>query len=375
MAQIHEGGCHCGAYTSHHARAGAQGRLPLPQLPTPHRQRVSAWALTSTKATSCCAASSAPTTPLRRERTLVEDAVLPELRQHRDVDARALSGAARARGRLVRRLRNARLAISRAARLDALQARVVHLPAGGGDFRERLAAEAGEALGIIDRGLALFRERGEFRVVRHNAESACLPILLRLLDALPRAGHEVPPDVPRAERLRRRAASRARAARASSTTSYRGPEDEQLPARKLLPVHRDLSVHDVGAALFVLGRERELRACVQPRLGVEHRRQRLHRRARPNSVPAMRRSSAPPIEVCGNSAARVVAKARRALFFVLRQRDPRLQAAHGRGPARRRRRALRVHDAAPGGHPVDVARPDRLREPRLSRCMISPSKR
>src|SRR5918992_1240057 len=57
----------------------------------------------------------------------------------------------------------------------------------------------------------------------------------------------------------------------------------------------------------------------------------------------------------------MVAKARRALFLVLRQRKPGLQAPRLMAAlAQRLRRTFRMHDAAPRDHPVDVARADRL---------------
>jgi len=48
-------------------------------------------------------------------------------------------------------------------------------------------------------------------------------------------------------------------------------------------------------------------------------------------------------------------------LVLFRQRDPGLKALQARaGAAQLRRGALRMNDAVPGGHPVDVARRDRL---------------
>ena len=50
-----------------------------------------------------------------------------------------------------------------------------------------------------------------------------------------------------------------------------------------------------------------------------------------------------------------------ALLVFFRQRQPQLQRVHGvPGGADRGRGSLGMHDAAPGGHPVDLAGPDRL---------------
>ena len=59
----------------------------------------------------------------------------------------------------------------------------------------------------------------------------------------------------------------------------------------------------------------------------------------------------------------VVLKAGFHFLPVSRQSHPGLNAAQPRsGLAQRRRRTLRVHDAAAGGHPVQLARPDDLLE-------------
>src|SRR5207237_5051233 len=56
-----------------------------------------------------------------------------------------------------------------------------------------------------------------------------------------------------------------------------------------------------------------------------------------------------------------VLEARLGLLFARRQPDPELDARERRSArAQRARRALRMHNAAPGGHPIDVARADRL---------------
>src|SRR5687768_10044382 len=61
----------------------------------------------------------------------------------------------------------------------------------------------------------------------------------------------------------------------------------------------------------------------------------------------------------------MMAKARRAFFVALRKREPGLQAPGARAArAQRLRRALGMHDAAARGHPVDIARPDRLAHPK-----------
>src|SRR5688572_19450013 len=124
--------------------AGARERLPLPQLPAAHRQRLRHRRVLQGRRRAVPAGRAQDLRiPLGRIRALAAHAVLRELRHDADLDCRSARRPARHRRRLVR---PSRLAEDRPPRLDALEAEVVRVPAGRAGIREGRAAAAREAV-------------------------------------------------------------------------------------------------------------------------------------------------------------------------------------------------------------------------------------
>src|SRR5262245_1311239 len=112
----------------------------------------------------------------------------------------------------------------------------------------------------------------------------------------------------------------------------------------------------------MLGVERQRCAGVEASVGVEDFRIGLHRRGL--AVEGARYDAHALAALLDQRQFSLVVMLEEglALFMLLRQRHPGLDAGDGRtGRAQLRRGALGVGDAAPGVHPVDVARLDRLR--------------
>jgi hypothetical protein len=118
---------------------------------------------------------------------------------------------------------------------------------------------------------------------------------------------------------------------------------------------------DVRGALLVLGRNRQLFSRRDHRFDVEERRERAHRRHGAVRLSCENAQAYAVLRAARERSRRVVHEFGLDFLLRLRQPDPELQAVHPRaGFSQFRAGALGMHDAAPGGHPVDRAGLDRL---------------
>src|SRR5438445_7567093 len=206
------------------------------------------------------------------------------------------------------------------------------------------------------------RKRDEFHFVSwHLREPAFLPVPLGLLDALARARHEVPVDVPGAVEGRAPEEDDASRRIGAEDHARTGDEDEHSAGLGPLGAAPNSALDYVEGPLLVLIRDGERAAGGHPGFDVEERRQRLHRRSH-----AERRARENPeaytfLIALGQARTRMMMERGFSLFVSQRQRDPQLKTVQPRALlASIGVGALRMDDAAPGRHPVDVAGPNRL---------------
>src|SRR5215831_5126838 len=201
----------------------------------------------------------------------------------------------------------------------------------------------------------------ELGLARYAREALLAPALLRLLDPLARARDEVPPDEALAVRLRAAEQHDARRGRGAHLDGAGGLDHREVLGRNARARDADLALDRVDTALLVLGVELEHAALAHLRRDVKGRGEHRHRGAlaeggsRDHAQLDAGRSST------RQRGLRVMVEGRIGELARTRQRDPSLNAVHARpGPAQLGSGALRMHDAAPRGHPVDVAGRNRL---------------
>lgn len=124
-------------------------------------------------------------------------------------------------------------------------------------------------LRVVDRGRRLFGKRDELGFARHHCKPALSPIGLCLLDALARAGDEIPPDMARSvQRL---------AAKEQHSSLFDGPDtdrdawgqDEHSSRLELVAGDRYPALGDVDGPLFIPGWSLEPDACAELSIGVK----------------------------------------------------------------------------------------------------------
>src|SRR6185369_5214153 len=141
-----------------------------------------------------------------------------------------------------------------------------------------------------------------------------------------------------------------------------GAEDDETAGLEGFAGDVDLTVDEIESALFMLGVERERRAGVEASVGVEDFRIGLYRRGLAVEGARYDAHALAALLDQRQLALVVMLEERLALFMLLRQRHPGLDAGDARtGRAQLGRGTLGVGDAAPGVHPVDGARVDHLR--------------
>ncbi|RWA56195.1 hypothetical protein AU476_04380 [Cupriavidus sp. UYMSc13B] len=131
--------------------------------------------------------------------------------------------------------------------------------------------------------------------------------------------------------------------------------------RQRLAVERHRAIHRIDAPLGMIGRDLHARARIQLDRHIQGAAEDLDRRDLAKGIARNHHHAhARPLDLrqCGGG---MVEERRLGTLMLLRQCHPGLDAVQtGAGGAHMLGRALRVHDAAPGCHPVDVARADRL---------------
>ena len=222
---------------------------------------------------------------------------------------------------------------------------------------DRCAAVRSSALGLPLAAFENYSGSGMNSVSPGTGGSGRLPVG-RLLDALRRARDEVPPDVARA--VHRLAAEAARAPARRAAAPRRGGTEHEQPSRLEARPATSTALDDVHRSLLLLGGDLQPGARVEHRVRVEHLGERRDRRARRRTARRRQADARALFFERGRSSAGVCVNAGRRLLVAARQRDPELDAEESpAGRAHLGRRALRVGDAPPRRHPVDLARPDR----------------
>ena len=227
-------------------------------------------------------------------------------------------------------------------------------------MRVRDEADAQGALGGASSPL---RQRNELGLPGHRREALRPPVLFRPLDALARARDEVPPQealaVERVAADQHQPRVRARAQRGR----HAGIEHGHVRGRQQGAVERDLAVDEIDRAFGVVGGDDEARAGSELDRGVQRAREHRRGRGGAEEVAGDDRDARAGRRQHRHGLAGDVHEGGRRLLVRSGQRDPGLQQVQPRAArAVLGAAALGVHDAAPGRHPVDRARLDRLRE-------------
>ena len=178
-----------------------------------------------------------------------------------------------------------------------------------------------------------------------------------------RAGHEVPPDVPRLGEAIAGEQNEAARGLGAQVRAVPGPraKEQHVPARTALSAADQLAVDDVRAAIAGVVGQLDRRTRLHRDVDVGQPRERLDRRAPAERLAHQHADLDAWLAQRRQRAGRVVMKLRRRLLVGARQAHPQLDAVDRRaGGAQRGTGAFRVNDAAPRGHPVDVAGDDRL---------------
>ncbi len=138
-------------------------------------------------------------------------------------------------------------------------------------------------------------------------------------------------------------------------------DDRHVLRRERRPGHRHVPLESVYGPLFVLGLELEGAARVgldadEERLGEHGCGRAFAEGTARDDTQLHARGGNPRQRRLGMMAERGIGE-----LVLFRERDPGLQALQARARAAQLRRgALRMNDAVPSGHPVDIARCDRL---------------
>src|SRR5918995_1341405 len=198
-------------------------------------------------------------------------------------------------------------------------------------------------------------------VPRHGVEAASRPLLLGLLDPLGSRGHEIPPDIARPSHRRATKEHKPGVARGSHADRIAGSQHQQLPRRKRITCNLNLAGNHVERALLIGWLDQKQRISREMNIRVKRFGRGSEWRTRPECLPCDQSRRNPFAFNQGQLLRAVMHKGRVALLLLVRKCHPGLNSeqALSTSPAIWAR-ALGMHDASGGPHPIHRPRFDGL---------------